>query len=103
MLDLSSLGRFYRRNEIWVIYFFNPKMKECQDFKDEYISMADKLYGILKVAAIDCLTEEELCEDFGVYDIPQVMVFTENYSDDGERYRGKMQWKNISNFAAQKM
>lgn len=29
MLDLSSLGRFYRRNEIWVIYFFNPKLKEC--------------------------------------------------------------------------
>lgn len=31
------------------------------------------------------------------------MVFTENLSDDGERFRGKMQWKNISNFAAQKM
>lgn len=62
--------------------------------------MSDKLYGILKVAAIDCYSEEELCEEFGVFDIPQVMVFTENYSDDGERYRGKMQWKNISNFAA---
>lgn len=52
--------------------------------------MADKLYGILRVGAIDCLSEEELCEDFSVYDIPAIMVFTENYNDDGEKYRGKM-------------
>jgi len=52
------------------LYFFNPKLKECQTFKDEYIQLSSKLYGVIKVGAIDCLTEEELCEEFGVYDIP---------------------------------
>lgn len=62
------------------MYFFNPKIKKCQDFKDEYIKVAEKMYGIIKVGAIDCTKEEELCEEFGVFDIPQLMIFTESYS-----------------------
>jgi hypothetical protein len=57
------------------------------------------MYGIIKVGAIDCREEEELCEEFTVYTVPSIMVFTENYSDDGEQYKGKMEWKAISSFA----
>jgi len=28
------------------------------------------MYGIIKIGAIDCLSEEELCEEFSAYDIP---------------------------------
>ena len=70
MLDLGSLSRFYRRQQIWILYFFNPKLDECKKFKDDYIKVAEKLYGIITVGAIDCLSEEELCEEFGVFDIP---------------------------------
>ena len=61
------------------------------------------MYGILKVGAIDCKGEEELCEEFGVYDLPQVMVFSESYSDQGERYTEKMEWNAIGSAAARKM
>ena len=67
---MSSIFQFYRRKEIWVLYFFNPKKKACQDFKDEYVKLAEKMYGITKIGAIDCQREEELCEEFSVYDIP---------------------------------
>jgi thioredoxin-like negative regulator of GroEL len=53
-LDLGSMSQFYRRDEIWVIYFFNPDKKECQDFKDIYKDVSERLYGMVKVAAIDC-------------------------------------------------
>lgn len=102
-MDLSSIFQFYRRKEIWVLYFFNPKLKECQKFSEEYIKVSEKMYGILKVGAIDCLSEEELCEEFGVFDVPQVMVFSESYSDQGERYREKMEWNALANTAARKM
>jgi hypothetical protein len=69
-LDLSSVFQFYRRKEIWILYFYNPKLKACQDFKDEYVKLSEKMYGIIKVSAIDCLSEEELCEEFGAFDIP---------------------------------
>jgi hypothetical protein len=33
--------------------------------KDEYRLLAEKMYGIIKVGAIDCSEDEELCEEFG--------------------------------------
>ena len=83
-IDLGSISSFYRRQDIWVVYFYNPKLEECKRFKDDFIKAADKLYGIITVGAIDCLSEEELCEEFGVFDVPQIVIFTENINDDGE-------------------
>ena len=61
------------------------------------------MYGIIKVGAVDCLEDEELCEEFSVYSVPTITVFTENYSDEGEQFKGKMDWKTISTFATKKM
>lgn len=61
------------------------------------------MFGILKVGAIDCGSEEELCEEFGVFGGPVIKIFTEKLSDDGVTYTGKKQWKSISAAASQKM
>lgn len=61
--------------------------------------MAEKLFGIVKFGAIDCEEDEELCEEFSVYSVPSIMVFTESYSDGGEIYKGKLDWKSISSYA----
>lgn len=61
------------------------------------------MYGIIKVGAIDCEHDEELCEEFAVYSVPTILVFQENYGDEGEPYKGKMTWKSISTFATSKM
>jgi hypothetical protein len=58
------------------------------------------MFGIIKVAAIDCRDEEELCEEFSIYSTPTIKIFTENANDDGEIFRGKMEWKQISTSAA---
>ena len=102
-LDLSGVFQFYRRQEIWIIYFFNPKLEECKTFKDEYVAIAEKLYGIIKVGAIDCLREEELCEEFSVYTVPSILIFSENFQDDGDRYTGDMNANSIMNAASKKM
>ena len=61
------------------------------------------MFGIIKVGAIDCHEEEELCEEFQVFETPQVKIFTENAADDGVKHTGKIQWKSISSAAASKM
>ena len=71
--------------------------------KDEYKALSEKMFGIISVGAIDCHEEEELCEEFGVYDTPTIKIFTEKAEDDGEVFRGKKEWKAISNAAAVKM
>lgn len=102
-LNLNEIFRFYRRKEIWVILFYKWSDEESKRLKDEYRTLAEKMYGIIKVGAVDCQEEEELCEEFAAYQIPTIKVFQEAYSDDGERYTGKNEWKAISNFATQKM
>ena len=71
--------------------------------KDEYRALAEKMYGVLKVGAVDCQDDEELCEEFAVYSVPTIMVFQESYSDDGESYTGNVEWRSIANFATKKM
>jgi len=45
-----------------------------------------------------------MCEEFSVYDTPTIMVFTENFKDEGTKYRSKdFSWKKITSFATQKM
>jgi len=79
------------------------KNEECKNFKDEYVLTAEKLYGIIKVAAIDCGKEEELCnEEFGVFDVPQVVIYTESTSEDGVRFKGEMTQPHISKAATKK-
>lgn len=87
---MENLSQFYRRSSIWIVYFMNAEKEECKTFKDEYVLTSEKLYGIIKTAAIDCGKEEELCEEFGVFDIPQIMIYTEKTSEEGERHRGEM-------------
>ena len=63
-LNLGSVFQFYRRQEIWTILFYDISKKESRDLKDEYNELASKMFGIIKVGAIDCHEEEELCEEF---------------------------------------
>jgi hypothetical protein len=83
--------------------FYDVSKQESQDLKDEYKLLAEKMFGIIKVGAIDCHEDEELCEEFGVYDNPKMKIFTENANDDGQLYEGKKEWAKISASAASKM
>lgn len=65
--------------------------------------MSEKLYGIVWVAAVDCDEDDEICEEFQVYEVPRILVFTENFKDDGEKYTDKFEWKKLYTFATKKM
>lgn len=61
------------------------------------------MYGIIKVGAINCGNEEELCEEFSAFEIPQILIFSESFNEDGERYRGNLDLNSLANAAAKKM
>ena len=53
-------------------------------------SLSEKYYGVFKVAAINCETDEELCEDeFSVYDTPKVLGFESKLDSDEKIFMGK--------------
>jgi len=75
-----------------VILFYDVSKKESTDLKDDYVTLCEKMYGIIGVGAIDCRSEEELCEEYSVYDTPVIKTFTEIEDDDGEIFRGNKTW-----------
>jgi len=105
-LNLGSITQFYRRKDIWIILFHDGASQEAAEFKEQFTELAEKMYGIMSVGAIDCREDEELCEEFSVYSGGkgnQIKIFTENAHDDGTLYTGKMEWRHISGEAAKKM
>jgi len=78
-----------------VVFFFKTESEQCKKIKEEYKTLAEKMHGILRIAAVDCEEDEEMCEEFLVFDTPTIMVFTDQFSDDGEKYKGKYEWKKI--------
>jgi len=39
-IDMDSLGTFYRRQEIWVIYFYKSQIPECKELEEKYKELA---------------------------------------------------------------
>lgn len=104
LINIQFVSKFYRRNQVWLIFFFKTDSEECKKIRDEYKTVSQKLYGIVRVAAIDCDEDEEMCEEFSVYSQPTIMVFSENFKDDGQKYKDKdFSWKKISGFATKQM
>ena len=83
------MNQFYRRSQVWIIFFFRTDIPECDAVRDEYKILSDKMYGVFKIIAVDCDEDEEISEEFLVFDTPTIVVFTDNLDDEGEKYQGK--------------
>ena len=60
--------------------------------------------GIIEVGAVDCQENDEIWEELGVSSKSHVTkIYTEKINDNGTVYKGKIEWKSISNSATAKM
>ncbi len=101
-IKMDTLSKLYRRKEIWFVFFFKSNDKDFETLSGLIKSLAEKAYGIFKVAAVNCRSDEEICEEFSVRSTPLIVYFPES-SDDHEVYRGVKKWEEIFNFGAKRM
>lgn len=101
-LSMDSISKLYRRREIWFVLFYKPNDRELKTFIELWKTLAEKVYGIFKIAAINCKKDEEICEEFDVNQTPLIVYFSEG-SQPEEVYRGVKKWENIFKFGASKM
>ena len=87
-LDIGSLSKFYRRQKVWLILFFDPNEQESQDFKEVWDKIAGKMYGIVTFAGVNCDADEEICDDFEAYGYPKIYAAHANIDEDYVRYDG---------------
>jgi DnaJ family protein C protein 16 len=102
-LSFATLSTLFRRTQIWMVNFYHPNCSHCRTMKDEWVSVADKLYGIIKVAAVRCDEEEELCEEYGVTAYPTIIYFPENTAQTHQVYSGNKAYQEIADFVVARM
>ena len=83
MIDLDTISKFYRRTQVWLVYFYRTDDDDATKVKDEFNKLSETLYGVIRLGAIDCHEDEELCEEYLVFGTPTVMAFDPHYSDEG--------------------
>jgi len=94
-------------NHLWIVEFFAPWCGHCKSLAPEYEKAATNLKGIVKLAAIDCDQEQQLCGGFGIKGFPTTKVFKP--SGDAakpptpEDYNGPRTAAGIANYAAEIM
>jgi thioredoxin-like negative regulator of GroEL len=60
---------------VWGVLFHGARCPACIQMYPTWVSVAEKLKGIAHLGAVDCGSSLSLCQRFGIYGIPTLMVF----------------------------
>lgn len=81
-----------RSNKIWIIQFFAPWCKHCQNFVTEFLKVANALSGVVKVGAVNSNQYKELTRKYEIRAFPTIYIFLPNEDQpihyDGNRTAG---------------
>jgi DnaJ family protein C protein 16 len=104
-LTMAELSKYYRRNEVWIIFFYKSNERESKNLKDLTRDLATRLFGIVKVAAINCVPDrdEALCEEFVMYDTPKYVIVPANFKAEPITHEGLLTYERISAAAINQM
>ena len=85
---------------VWMVEFFAPWCGHCKALTPEWKKAARELDGIAKVGAVDCTSEQSLCQEYSVQGYPTIKVFHPETS--AEDYQGARSADAIVEFAKSK-
>lgn len=96
----------YQTEQVWVVEFYAPWCGHCKAFSPEYIKAAKELKGLVKVGAVDCDYEKDLCSNLGIQSFPTIAIFPSEQKEkdktiykDGTSYQGARKAKALTKAA----
>jgi curved DNA-binding protein CbpA len=102
--EISNVNEFNslvnQRSDIVIVDFYSPTCGPCQDLKPEYISVAKKFAGIIKVYAVNCQNPQaaQLCQSQGVQSYPTIRIYGDSNMRMDFPNKQDRSAKNIGNF-----
>ena len=80
----------------WIVEFYSPTCGHCKAFKPTYESLREKLDGLVRLGAVNCQKEAEVCRERGVKGYPTIQLVV-----DGEwiDYKGERSVQSLHSFA----
>lgn len=68
----------HERDEPWLINFYKPNNDDSVEIKGEFIKFADTFRDFVKVGAVNCRQQREICSEASITDWPAMRWFPEN-------------------------
>jgi len=92
-----------RSHQHMLVMFYAPWDSHCTALKPAFATAASALQAVAALAAVDCTTQETLCERFEVQSFPTMKWFPRN-APDGELYTSRRRAsKDIVAFVREKL
>lgn len=79
----SIIGKDVRKQDgrIWTIMFYAEWCGHCRQTKPEFISFAKKAKGVVRVGAVDCDQNKNLCAHYKVQGFPTILSLMPDTSE----------------------
>jgi DnaJ family protein C protein 16 len=101
-LKMKNLTLLLSRKNIWFVYFFRQGDQNFEQYVKTMIEFADKTQGLFNGGAVNCIEDEEICDEYEVQKTPSIVFFGEN-ENDYSKYGGKIDFNSLFNYATKRM
>ena len=101
-LQMKNLSLLLSRKNIWFVYFYRQGDQNFEPYVKSMIEFSDKTKGIFNGGAVNCIENEEICDEYNVRRTPSIVFFGEN-ENDHSIYKGKIDFNSLFNFATKRM
>ena len=101
-LKMKNLSLLLSRKNIWFVYFYKQGDQNFEQYVKTMIEFADKTQGLFNGGAVNCLDDEEICDEFDVSRTPSIVYFSEN-EKEYNNYGGKIDFNSLFNYATKRM
>jgi len=71
--------------DIWFINFYSPRCSHCHTLAPSWREMARELDGVIRIGAVNCADERQLCQLQGIHGYPSLVLYPNKLKYQGDR------------------
>ncbi|XP_077128695.1 dnaJ homolog subfamily C member 10 [Ranitomeya variabilis] len=96
-LDKGEFDGAVNTGEVWFINFYSPGCSHCHDLAPTWREFAKEMDGLIRIGAVNCRDERNLCRSRGINSYPSLYIFKTGMNP--VKYFGDRSKENLINFA----
>ena len=98
LVNMNILSKIYKRKKPWFILFFSPRDRNFKNFRNLFINLSKKIDPSIKIGAVNCDTDEEICEEFDIKKINEILFLSDNVKEKNIIYNGDLSVQKLKEF-----